>query len=91
MTDDAKRRRAMIAFDIVRTIAQRAGAGSVEHVHIAAITAIADTRGLWAFLVAKGLATEAEHQTFLDRGYEDLRKQVDEQASTIYVAEGGRG
>ena len=88
---DAKRHRAMIAFDIVRQIQERTGASSVEHVHIAAITAIADTRGLWAFLVAKGLATEAEHQAFLDRGYEDLRAQVEAQASKIYVETAGRG
>lgn len=91
MSEERQRKRALMAFDIVSRIVERAGTTSVEHVHIAALTAIAENRGLWRFLLDKGLATEAQHQDYLDRGYEDLRAQVESVASKLYIAEGGRG
>jgi hypothetical protein len=90
-TEERSKRRALMAFEILQRIVERAGTGSVEHVHIAALTAIADTRGLWRFLLDRGFATEAQHQDYLDRGYQELREQVESHASKIYVAEGGRG
>lgn len=92
MSADRQQRRALMAFNILSRIVERAGTGSVEHVHIAALTAIADTRGLWRFLLDKGLATEGQHQDYLDKGYEELRAQVEGKASEIYVAgANGRG
>lgn len=86
--EERQRRRALMAFNIVNSIVERAGTTSVEHVHIAAICAIADTRGLWRFLIDRGFATEEQHQQYLDRGYEELRAQVESHASKIYVADG---
>ena len=90
-SQDRQMRRALMLFDILNTITARTGTGSVEHVHLAALTAIADTRALWRFMLDKGLATDAQHQDYLDRGYEELRAQVEREASKIYVAEGGNG
>lgn len=58
---------------------------AVEHVRIAALAAIAETRGMWRFLVERGLATEAERQDYLDAGYDELLDQVNGKAAEIYV------
>lgn len=94
MTDTAARQkaRALMAFGILEAINSRTkGAGAVEHVHIAALTAIAENRALWLFLIDKGLATEEQRQDYLDRGYKQLRDQVEQKASSIYIAEAGNG
>ncbi len=91
MSAERQKRRVLIAFSTLNAIVERTGTSSVEHVHIAALTAIAEGRGLWQFLLDKGLATEAQHQDYLDRGYADLQRQVNEQASKIYVSEAGNG
>lgn len=63
---------------------------AVEHVRIAALAAIAETRGMWRFLVERGLATEAQRQDYLDKGYDELLDQVNGKAAEIYV-EGASG
>ena len=42
-------------------------------------------RGLWAFLVEKGLCTAAQREDYLDRGYNDVLAQVEGKAATIYT------
>jgi len=63
---------------------------AVEHVRIAALASVAECRGLWAFLVERGLATEAQRQDYLDRGYGEMLAQVEASASSIYVQTPGR-
>lgn len=63
---------------------------AVEHVRIAALAAIAETRGMWRFLVERGLATEAQRQDYLDKGYDELLDQVNGKAAEIY-GEGASG
>lgn len=60
----------------------------VEHVRIAALAAIAETRSLWTFLIERGLATEAMRQDYLDKGYDSLLAQVEGKAAELMVADG---
>ena len=91
MSDERQKKRAMMAFQILTDIVRRTGTSSVEHVHIAALASIAETRSLWLYLIDRGLANEAQHQDYLDRGYEDLRRQVESAAGKIYVESAGNG
>lgn len=58
---------------------------NMDHVRIAALGAVAECRGLWAFLIARGLATEKQRQDFLDRGYDDMLAQIDSAASAVLL------
>lgn len=90
-TEDRARRRAQWAFLGLTKWRQQHGVPQLEHVLLAAFSGVAECRGLWAFLIEKGLATEAEHQDYLDKGWKIFLEQQEQQASKIYVAEGGNG
>lgn len=59
------------------------GANNVDDIRIAALSAIAEARGVWAFLIAKGIATERERQDFLDHGFDSILDQVENAAAQI--------
>jgi hypothetical protein len=94
MSHERQRARQLKAVTAGMTIQRQIGLmdtrDSVEHVRIAALAAIAETRGMWRFLVERGLATEAQRQDYLDKGYDDLLEQVNGKAAEIYV-EGASG
>lgn len=48
----------------------------LEHVRIAALGAVAESRAVMHALVAKGLITEREREDFLDLGYQSLLAQI---------------
>jgi hypothetical protein len=96
MTAERARRRQMWAVEAGMTIQRQIGVmdarDAVEHVRIAALAALAETRGMWQFLIDKGLATEAERQDYLDSGYKSVLAQVTGRAGEIYVeGSSGRG
>jgi hypothetical protein len=94
MSDERRRTRQFKAVQAGQLIRQRLGAldtrDSVEHVRIASLAAIAETRALWRFLLESGLATEAQREDYLDKGYQEILAQVEASASKIYV-EGADG
>ena len=94
MSAARQRERQIKAVQAGMTIQRQIGAmdtrDAVEHVRIAALAAIAETRGMWRFLIERGFATEAERQDYLDKGYNDLLDQVNGKAAEIYV-EGASG
>lgn len=61
---------------------------AVEHVRIAAMAAIAECRGMWAFLVERGIATQGEREDYLDKGYELMLAQVEQRTSDVMVFDG---
>lgn len=96
MTDPyAGRRKArqMKAVSAGMLIADRLGPGgqSVGEVRIAALGAIAEARAVWAFLIERGMATEAQRQDYLDKGYDSVLNQVQGKAAEIMVHDAGRG
>lgn len=94
MSRERQRARQMKAVQAGMTIQRQIGVmdphAAVEHVRIAALAAIAETRGMWRFLVERGIATEAQRQDYLDKGYDELLDQVNGKAAEIYV-EGSSG
>jgi hypothetical protein len=48
----------------------------LEHVRIAALGAVAESRAVMHALIAKGLITEREREDFLDLGYQSLLAQI---------------
>lgn len=61
----------------------------LEHVRIAALSAVAECRATMHALVVKGIATEREVQEFLDWGYDNLLDQL--HGAVRQVQEVGRG
>lgn len=92
MSEERRKSRQLKAVTAGMTIAKQLGGldtrESVEHVRIAALGAVAECRALWMFLKDKGLATEAQYQDYLDKGYDMLLAQVDAKASEIMVYDG---
>lgn len=62
-----------------------ASADAVLHVRMASLSAIAEARSVWDFLVTKGLATEAQREDFLDKAFDDLLAQIESAAAEIMV------
>lgn len=95
MSAERRAARAMKAVMAQRLIVERLGpmtsSARVEEVRIACLGAVAEVRGIWDFLIARGLATEAQHQDFLDRGYDSMLQQVQGAASKIFVHDAGNG
>jgi hypothetical protein len=96
LRDDAERRRSrmMKCAHAAMQIAQRSGGLSAidraEEIRVAALAAIAETRSLWFFLIERGMATEAQRQDYLDKGYDDMLRQVDEYLGTLVTVAGER-
>lgn len=92
MSDERRKSRQMKVTMAGLSIARRLGntnpMESVEHVRIAALAAVAETRGVWMFLKDKGLATEAQYEDYMDRGYDSVLGQVQDKASEIMVYDG---
>lgn len=92
MSDERRKVRQMKITMAGMAIGQRLGGldsrEAVEHVRIAALSAIAECRAVWQFLKDKGLATEANYQDSLDRGYDSVLAQVQDRASEIMVYDG---
>lgn len=95
MTADRRAARALKAVMAGRLIAERLGpmtsSAKVEEVRIACLGAVAECRGIWDFLIARGIATEEQRQDFLDRGYDSVLEQVQGAASKIFVHDAGNG
>lgn len=91
MTQERRRSRQMKAVMAGNLIRNKLGAidtrESVEHVRIAALGSLAETRGLWMFLIEKGLATEEDREDYLDKGYNTILAQIEGHASEIYVVD----
>lgn len=89
-----RRNRQMKAVMAGQLIERRLGAldtrEAVEHVRIASLAAIAECRAMWRFLLERGLATEAQREDYLDKGYDEILAQVEGKAAEIYV-EGSQG
>lgn len=87
-----RRARQLKAVMAAQTIAQRLGPGTakdrVEEIRIACLSAVAEARSVWDFLLSKRIATEAEHQDFLDRGFESVLAQVQGRAAEILTDAG---
>lgn len=62
---------------------------NMDHVRIAALGAVAECRGLWAFLIARGMATEKQRQDFLDKGYDEMLAQIDAVAGAVMLQTAG--
>ena len=94
MSELRRRGRQMKAVMAGQLIAKRLGAlnthESVEHVRIASLASIAECRALWRFLIERGMATEAQREDYLDKGYDEVLAQVEGKAAEIYV-EGTQG
>lgn len=60
----------------------------LEHVRIAALSAIAESRAMWAFLIERGMATEKQRQDYLDKGFDSVLAQVEGKAAEIMVYDG---
>lgn len=58
---------------------------SVEHVRIAALSSIAESRAVWAFLLERGIATEKQHQDYLDKGFDSVLAQIEGKAAEVMV------
>jgi hypothetical protein len=91
---DRRRNRQMKAVMAGMKIRERLGSidtrDSVEHVRIASLAAISETRALWRFMIERGFATEAQREDYLDKGYDEVLAQVEGKAAEIYV-EGAQG
>lgn len=91
---DRRRARQLKAVMAGQLIQSRLGAidtrEAVEHVRIASLAAIAETRALWRFMIERGLATDAQREDYLDAGYTEVLDQIQGKASEIYV-EGSTG
>ncbi len=48
----------------------------LEHVRIAALASVAESRAVMQALIAKNLITEREREDFLDLGYQSLLAQI---------------
>jgi hypothetical protein len=48
----------------------------LEHIRVAALGSVAESRAVMHALVAKGLITEREREDFLDLGYQSLLAQI---------------
>lgn len=79
---------AMAGLSIARRLGGIDTKESVEHVRIAALAAVAECRALWMFLKDRGIATPAEYEDYLDKGYDSVLAQVQDKASEIMVYEG---
>lgn len=89
--EERGRRRALMAFRGLQEWRKQNGVPQLEHVLLAAFSGIAEVHGVWAFLVDKGIATEAERQDYLDKGWKLFLDQQSATASKIFIAEAGRG
>lgn len=96
MSLERRKARQMKAVMAGMKIRERLGAidtrEAVEHVRIAALASVAECRALWRFMLERGIATQAEYEDYLDKGYDDVLAQVDGKAAEIYVeGQSGRG
>lgn len=85
------KRRALMAFNSLTKWRQQNGAPQLEHLLLAAFSGAAEVRGLWAFMIERGLATEAQHQDYLDKGWQLFLDQMTSHGSKIQIATAGRG
>lgn len=94
MSEDRRRARQLKAVMAGQLIQRRLGAidtrEAVEHVRIASLAAIAECRAMWRFMIERGLATEAQREDYLDKGYDEVLAQIEGKAAEIYV-EGASG
>lgn len=78
--EQRRTQRQMKAFQAARLIKERLGpttdAESLEHVRIAALSAVAECRAAMHALVTKGLASPREVQDYLDFGYDSILEQL---------------
>lgn len=92
MSDDRRKSRQLKAVTAGMLINQRLGhqdtREAVSEIRIATLAAVAEARSVWMFLLDKGLATKAQHQDYLDRGYDSMLAQVQGNASEIMVHDG---
>ena len=92
MSEERRKARQMQAVTAGVLIAQRLGGldtrEAVEHVRIAALGAVAECRAVWMFLRESGLATDAQYQDYLDKGYSAVLAQVESAAGQIMVYDG---
>lgn len=91
---DRRHARQMKAVMAGQLIQRRLGAidtrEAVEHVRIASLAAIAECRAMWRFMIERGLATDAQREDYLDKGYDEVLAQIEGKAAEIYV-EGASG
>lgn len=72
----------MMVFDAAVMIRQSLGGSAgaleerMEHIRIAALGAVADSRAVFIALRAKGIINEKEEQFFLDQGYKAVLDQI---------------
>jgi hypothetical protein len=57
----------------------------VEDIRVAALSAIAEARSVWDFLISKGLASVSQRETFLDKAFDDLLGQIESHAAALMV------
>lgn len=63
----------------------------LEHVRVAALGAVAESRAVMHALRLKGLLTEREEQDCLDWGYQNLLQQISAGQGAKVFEEGGHG
>lgn len=89
MSEQRRRARQVMVVSACMTMEAKLGDQSpkqaASEIRIAAISAIAEVRSVWEFLLAKGLATEAQRQDALDRAYTGLLAQVESKGMEIDV------
>ena len=84
-TQDRENARAFKVYSALERIVARAGAPSAGTAQISALSALAEVKAVWICLEEKGFVTPAAVQTYLDRGVDQLLKQVDERLGRISV------
>jgi hypothetical protein len=91
LNNELERRKArqMKAVVAAMKIAQMQGGLDVtenmQHIRIAALGSLAETRGLWQFLIDRGMATEKQRQDYLDKGYDQMLAQIDSAAGAVML------
>lgn len=95
---NAERRRArqqrvaVAGMTLARRLATLDTRQAVDEVRIGLIAAIAETRAMWRFMIERGLATDAEREDYLDKGYQEVLDQIEGKAGEIFVeGQVGRG
>lgn len=71
------------------TIRRRVGKATAEEAMVATMGTVSEMKGLWQCLLDKGLVTETQRQDYLDRGADELLRQVEGKASELQLEVGG--
>lgn len=86
-----RRARQLKLYTAVTLINQRVGnvtlEESISHVQIAALSSLAETRGLWEFMLKRGLITKEAHQDYLDMGHELVLAAIEQRAAKVIGGE----